>query len=215
MRTGLKHTVRINTVMNIKLERTFKERHKIMPYWAKILITSLSATIAGLCVYIYYLHIVGVVATTPSNLSLATIFMFASGVIAVVWTPWDKLGLRVKKVGLFEFEHIVEAQRKDHHEDINHLYKRIRMIEKALSDGQVSEEEALRPMIYDLLTKYAGYKFSSVRILRWGSKQSGFEEIGNHDITVIRCALHELVNEDWVTTTVGETGATLYQVRSK
>lgn len=218
--------------MNLLSEKTLKDRHFILPRWIKYILSAALLVGAIMCVILFYMFITGATTASPKDLGLVTIFIFIVTILGIAWVPWDKLGLKIKKIGVVEFEDIVTTQHTEHKDDIANLYKRIKELEQINTNmasrckehklaldhascpvGKCTSEDEINVLLMQFLTKWPKHKFSSTRILNWGSKQPGFADITKYDITVIRCALHDMVKQKKLKTSISEQGNTLYQIR--
>ena len=185
----------------------------------KLILTLILLAVTLGCAVLFVLFIIGTlpISASPRNLGTIPIFIFGLTMLAALWIPWDKLGLRIKKIGVLEFEEIIAEKEEEHSEDISNLYKKIRLLEWKLHDLSNDLEElqdddkVVKDMILDLLAKYPKSSFSSTRILSWGPKQEGFSDLGNLNITELRCLLSDLTKNGCLTTTISERGSIMYK----
>jgi hypothetical protein len=158
-------------------------------------------------------------AASPKELGLSGLIIFCLSALILVWVPWDRLGLTVKKIGGFEFERVVTGQAQEHVEEIAELHSRIAELEGKVGGldelGPIGDHFAgteLRPLLLKFLEMHRPTAFSPVKIKRWGSSQPGFEKLANYSQGQIRRTLQQLVLEDKVATAVSRLGNTLYRI---
>lgn len=156
---------------------------------------------------------------SPKELGLSGIFLFSVTAVFLVWVPWDKLGIRISKIGGIEFKEIVQEQASEHAEDLSYLEGRIESLEAQIrkSDEMLSfmedfKEPDLRKLLLEFLKKYKEWAFSPSRIRTWGSKQQGFSELSNYEHPFIRRTLQKMVSEDILETRISKKGNTLYRI---
>lgn len=156
---------------------------------------------------------------SPKELGLSGVFLFSVSALFLVWVPWDKLGIRISKIGGIEFKEIVQGQASEHAEDLSYLEDRIESLESKIrkSDEMVGFEENfkepdLRNLLLEFLTKYKEWAFSPSRIRVWGSKQQGFSTLSNFEHPFIRSTLQKMVSENILETRISKKGNTLYRV---
>lgn len=156
---------------------------------------------------------------SPKELQLTNLIMFSFAVLILVLVPWQKLGIRIRKIGSVEFERVVSAQAKEHVEEFAELRARIEELEgkvrgldevAPLSENFTAQE--LRPLILKFLDEHQPLAYSPLRIYKWGARQPGFEEFGKYSQGAIRTVLQNLVLEGKASTRVSRLGNTLYTI---
>lgn len=188
--------------------------------WLKITITVMCI---GLIVFIgFYTHKyinAPKELASPRDLGLSGIFLFTVSALLLAWLPWDKLGIRIHKIGGIEFKEIVQSQANEHAEEIRYLEDRIETLENKVrnsSEGadvlESFTEPKLRELLLSFLTKYKEWAFSPSRIRVWGAKQQGFSELSQYEHPFIRSTLQKMVVENVLETRISKKGNTLYRV---
>lgn len=159
------------------------------------------------------------VPPSPSQLGLPTIFVFSGAMLILLLIPWERLGLRLKRIAGFEFEQVVETQATEHAEELTEIEDRLASLEKAVRDVhegiQLEEmyyEPELQERLLDFLTRYESTAFSPMRIRQWGAKQPGFERLATYDPAFLRRTLRRLVAEGILETRISRKGNTLYRI---
>lgn len=157
-------------------------------------------------------------AAAPKDIGLAPIFLFSVSALIVLWIPWQRLGIRITKIGGIEFEKIVAEQASEHAEELTYLQDRIEVLEgyvRKIDDTagltEAVAEPELRKLLLEFLNKYSSWAFSPSRIRAWGAKQQGFSELSNYDYQFIRSTLQKLVTENELETRISKKGNTLYR----
>ncbi len=156
---------------------------------------------------------------SPKELGISGIFIFSATALFVVWVPWEKLGIRITKIGGVEFKDIVEGQASEHAEELSYLEERIEFLEQKIKENDElaplidpMREPELRKVLLEFLTHYKKWAFSPSRIRVWGAKQQGFSSLSNYEHSFIRSTLQKLVSEGQLETRVSKKGNTLYRV---
>jgi hypothetical protein len=188
-----------------------------------ILVVFILAALAWLVRYAY-LH----PETNPTHLRLHEAIVFAIALLVLIVFPWNKLGLRVKKVGWLEFERVVSVQKKEHAQGLVLLDKRFAELEQRFqgrASGQNSGAsnpaqvqigragEELQELLLSFLRKYPSYYFNAPRIRNWGSQQPGFRQLEKYSTILITQELHRLLGRGQITTKISRrSGTTLYKI---
>lgn len=156
---------------------------------------------------------------SPKELGLSSILLFSISALIVVWIPWERLGIRISKIGGIEFKEIVQEQASEHAEELSYLVDRIESLETHVRkvDGisdltESSQEPELRKLLMQFLTKYKDWAFSPSRIRAWGSQQQGFSSLADYKYPFIRGTLQKMVSENILETRISKKGNTLYRV---
>ena len=156
---------------------------------------------------------------SPSDLDLTSIFLFSITALIIVWIPWQRLGIRITKIGGIEFGKVVAEQASEHAEELSYLQNRIEALESGLRSTnemadiqEIIREPELRNLLVEFLTKYNTWAFSPSRIKVWGVQQQGFSALSNYEYPFIRSTLQKLVSENVLETRISKKGNTLYRV---
>lgn len=191
-----------------------------IPTLVKVLVGLISFILIVICLWLFAEYIANPTGSaSPKELELTTILLFSIMALIVVLVPWEKLGIRITKIGGIEFKDIVREQATEHAEEISYLEDRIEALEaKVRSTDELAEfsegfkEPELRKQLIAFLTKYREWAFSPSRIRVWGSKQQGFSALSNFDHIFIRRTLQKLVSEGLLETRISKKGNTLYRI---
>jgi hypothetical protein len=181
-----------------------------IPKWLKVAVTIISVVILVLC----GLAVVAYVdrdlnGVSPKDFGMSSLVIFALSTLALVWVPWREIG--VKKIAGVELIEDIQTQNSEQIEEISELYKRIESLEETCSEpeapirkkfesesaesnsGQPRRKlESLSELLISFLSKHSQWSFSSSRIVSWGSKQHGFEELANYSWIEVRTELENL-----------------------
>ena len=191
-----------------------------IPGVLKWVVTIVSLFLVVFCMY-YFCKYLGApsVYASPSNLGLTSIFLSSVTAMFIVWMPWQKLGIRITKIGGIEFKEIVEEQASEHAEEISYLQDRVEALEASFRRSnelvdfiESSNEPQLRNLLMEFLTKYKEWAFSPSRIRAWGSQQQGFSALSNYEHPFIRSTLQKMVSEGLLETRLSKKGNTLFRV---
>lgn len=198
-------------------ESPISDSAKGLPRWFKWTLGVGSGLLLffSLCLYLAYLFSPDRYAA-PSDLQLGSLILFSSSVLILVIAPWEELGVRINRIGPIEFDRVISEQARENVGEFAELRQRIDKLEKSIDKtARIPQSEVaveLRPLIIRFMERYAPTPYSPLRILHWGSRQEGFEELSNYDLRTIRKVLQDLVSEDILTTRVSRTGVTLYKM---
>ena len=191
-----------------------------IPCLLKVLTTVISFGIIYFCIKYFSLYISDPDKyAAPSNLNISTMFIFSMIALCIVWIPWQKMGLKITKIGGIEFKDIVERQATEHTEELAYLQDRIEDLENQNreNDGisklrETLEEPVLRETLLSFLNKYHKWAFSPSRISVWGAKQQGYSSLSTYTHPMIRNTLQKMVAENELETRISKKGNTLYRV---
>jgi hypothetical protein len=167
----------------------------------------------------------------PSELYLGQVLIFALSAIVLLLVPWDKLDLRVKKVGWLEFQQTTRNQTESIGgvlEDIDQMKRRLKMapfsefqqigelegqqlIYKAREDDAENRDH-LDHLLEKLLQRFPGRYFSASSVIWWGAEQEGFEDLAKHSEAEINLRLQRMVYLKRVVTRVGKNGKIQYSI---
>jgi hypothetical protein len=156
---------------------------------------------------------------SPAALGLGQLILAGTFILLAAITPWRSLGLRLRKVGIFEFDRVIRTQASEHAEELTEIRERLNELEYTARgmDGTSGiadhlEDLDLRPLLVKFLTEYRPRAFSPLRIQRRGSLQPGYAKLGTSSVGAIRRVLQRLVSEGSVTTGLSNLGNTLYRI---
>lgn len=159
---------------------------------------------------------------SPAALGLGQLILAGTLILLAAITPWRALGLRIRKVGIFEFDRVIRTQANEHAEELTEIRERIDELEhtaRGMDDtsGIADHLDALdlRPLLVKFLKQFRPRAFSPLRIQRWGSRQDGYAKFGTSGVGTIRRVLQRLVSEGSVTTGVSRLGNTLYRISDR
>ncbi|MEH6548282.1 MAG: hypothetical protein V7701_17735 [Sneathiella sp.] len=186
----------------------------------KVCLTSISASIILGCISLVCLYITNQVKyPAPKELGLSGVFLFFTTVLILIWIPWDKLGLRITKIGGIEFKEIVAEQASENAEEFSYLQDRIEYLEGKLHSmdelavfHEKFEGPELRNLLLEFLDNYKIWSFSPSRIMSWGAQQQGFSALSSYEHRRIRSTLQSMVAETLLETRVSKKGNTLYRI---
>jgi hypothetical protein len=148
----------------------------------------------------------------PEKFGFPAILIALILTIIIINLPWNKLGFRIKKIGMIELENVVKGQAQNNSKELADLQKQIDELKSKLSTNQVelSEDNISDKIVMEFLERYSQWAFSAVRISKWGAKQSGFGDLSNYQTEEIRESLRRLLSKKKVETRVSKKGNTLY-----
>lgn len=156
---------------------------------------------------------------SPAALGLGQLVLAGTFILLAAITPWRSLGLRLRKVGIFEFDRVIRTQASEHAEELTEIRERLnelehtaRGIDETSRIADDLEDLDLRPLLVKFLTEFRPRAFSPLRIQRWGALQNGYAKFGTSSVGAIRRVLQRLVPEGKVTTGVSRLGSTLYRI---
>ena len=156
---------------------------------------------------------------SPAALGLGQLILAGTFILLAAITPWRALGLRIRKVGIFEFDRVIRTQASEHAEELTEIRERIDELEhtaRGMDDtsgiADHLDDLDLRPLLVKFLKQFRPRAFSPLRIQRWGSRQAGYAKFGTSGVGAIRRVLQRLVSEGSVTTGVSRLGNTIYRL---
>jgi hypothetical protein len=187
-----------------------------IPSTIKLIITIASSVTILFIIGVYiYLIFRNPKYLDPQKFGLPTLLIFAFSVLLVVNLPWEKLGLRIKKIGMIELEEKIEVQAKDVSQEIAELQIKIDELEEKVLPIDNSVKTKLSEIICKFLSKYDAWAFSASRIKTWGAQQKGFESLHNYTLSEIKTELRRLLAKGIVATRTSAKGNTLYKLNNK
>jgi hypothetical protein len=187
-----------------------------LPLSTRLLITIPAILLSLLIIGVYaYLIFCDPEYIDPEKFGFPAILIALILTIITINLPWNKLGFRIKKIGIIELENVVKGQAQNNSEELADLQKQIDELKSKLSTNQVelSEDNIPDEIVMKFLEKYSQWAFSALRISKWGAKQSGFENLSNYQTEEIRESLRRLLSKKKVETRVSKKGNTLYIVK--
>jgi len=156
---------------------------------------------------------------SPSDLGIIQLILVGTAILLCALAPWKALGLRLRKVGIVEFDRVISGQAAEHAEELTELRTRIDEMEstqRRLDDispiSEHLEDVALIPLVTKFLHEHRPTPYSPLRIREWGSRQPGYEQLAHAKLASIRRILQKLVSEGQAATRVSQLGNTLYKV---
>lgn len=192
-----------------------------LPKWIKIITASICIIILSTSVFLMWKYVEAPQQyASPKELQLVNLIIFSLSILILVLVPWNKMGIRIRKIGTVEFDRVVSGQARENAEEFAELRARIEELE-GRTDGMdeinsITEHFSgieLRPLLLKFLKSYEPKAYSPLKIYKWGSRQSGFEKLSNHSQGMIRKILQNLVVDGEVSTRVSRLGNTLYKIK--
>ncbi|MBY8115122.1 hypothetical protein KW542_21405 [Vibrio fluvialis] len=192
----------------------------IISQCAKVLLSAFSVLVMSGCVYLVYRYAEAPETfASPKELGVSSVFLFFTSLLILIWVPWEKLGLKVTKIGGIEFKEIVAGQASENAEEFGYLENRIEFLEqKVHSMNEIDQfmesfhNPDLRNLLLEFLTKYKKWSFSPSRIITWGSQQQGFSTLSSYEHRRVRSELQSMLTENLVETRLSKKGNTLYRI---
>lgn len=133
--------------------------------------------------------------------------------------PWEKMGLRIKKIGNIEFVEVVKEQSKEHELDISLIEQRLAELEDKVRkndpiDGliETAERPNLEAKLLSFLTINSPTAYSPSRIRLECRNLPEYKTVSSQEVQFIRSTLRRLVSNGKLTTTVSAKGNTLYRI---
>ncbi len=196
------------------------ERVVGLPPWVRCVLALSAIAVLGAAITLMWAYIQDPEnSASPQALQLGNLVLAAFAVLILALVPWHKLGLRIRKIGAIEFDRVVSTQAKEYAEEFSEQRARIVELERLVHGmDEISglskhfASQTLRPLVLDFLNRFQPTAFSPLRIRQWGSRQSGFESLGDYEQGMIRRVLQDLVAEGLVATRVSRLGNTLFKV---
>ncbi len=182
---------------------------------------SLPIFIISICLYAAYIDS-PTTAASPISLGLPTLLVVTISSLLIVFLPWERLGVRIRKIGPIEFGDIIKTQITERDKSLSELDDRIEKLEDELSgmdEGKVVSEMLYGPELRRLLSGFLHENgptaYSPTRIQFIAKQQTKYEKLAQYDPMLIRRTLRKLVAEDIVTTTISRQGNTLYRLKTE
>lgn len=155
---------------------------------------------------------------SPASLGVVQLILAGTVILLFALAPWRALGLRIRKVGFVEFDRVLSGQANENALEFTELRTRIEELEAKIRglDGVGSISEHLEDVeLYPLLNKFLNENrptaLSPLKVREWGSRQPGYEKLGQTRLASIRRILQKLVAEGRAATRVSRLGNTLYK----
>jgi len=191
-----------------------------IPFWLKIVVSIITLISIVLCICLITQYVYDPKkAASPNDLGLNSIFLFSITSVILVWIPWQRLGIKITKIGGIEFGEIAAKQASEHAEELTYLQGRIESLEENARESDSTlfitehfKEPELKNLLIRFLTTYSKWAFSPSRIKAWGVQQQGFSELSEYDHPFIRTTLQKMVTENILETRVSKKGNTLFRV---
>lgn len=176
---------------------------------------SIPAIIITLCILGIYTYLIFFDPNyiDPEKFGLPAIFISLISTIIIVNLPWNKLGFRIKKIGMIELENVVKGQAQNNSKELADLQKQIDELKSEKSENELSNDKDSDELIIKFLEKYSQWAFSAFRIKKWGGKQNGFENLSKYETEEIRESLRRLHSQNKVETRISKKGNTIYIVK--
>ena len=184
-----------------------------IPVPFKVYITVIASIISIFIILLYvYLIFYNPNYLDPQKFGLSPLLIFFLTLLIFVNFPFERMGLRIKKIGMIELEAKVVGQAKDVSKEIADLQVKIDELAKGFSSNEKAniEDEDLRQLIIDLLKEYKRYAFSPSRIKNFGKWNKNYSVFDNYSLEEIKVELRRLLANDIVSTRIGDKGNTLY-----
>ncbi|MGM0582242.1 MAG: hypothetical protein ACQETL_16305 [Bacteroidota bacterium] len=147
----------------------------------------------------------------PSTLIVLIIILIAINI------PWDKMGFRIKKIGMIELENVVKTQARGNSKELADLQQQIDELKSKLpqegNELDTSRNNNLDTLVTKFLKQYSQWAFSALRIRKWGSQQTGFQDLKSYETQEIRESLRRLLSKNIVVTRISKKGNTIYKIK--
>ena len=200
-------------------------RGRLIPRAAQIVFAAVIIVPLAWSIYRFMEYAWAHPAATPTELRLPETILLLIVALALVWIPWHRLGVSVKKIGWLEFEQVVTVQKKESVDAVVALENRVVELERLLAQLTPSTgapptqafiqsgkaNASLRDLILTFLRQYQRWYFNAARIRLWGSKQAGFEKLSEYPAVLISQELARLLVAGLVSHRISESGSTLYK----
>jgi hypothetical protein len=209
-----------NKIISAEEELVDNSQSIVLSSFLKWPLVFLFAMISSSCFYIYWKYInFPETSASPSELGLSAITIFSLSATVILLLPWNKFGLKIKKIGIFEFEQVVSAQAAENNEVLIYLEERIENLEDGLrkTEGthtlnEIFNEPELLNLLKSFFSKHANIPMSALRIRTLGASQPGFEKLSKYEHGFVRHVLRKLVNDGVLITKISKKGNSLYQL---
>jgi predicted house-cleaning noncanonical NTP pyrophosphatase (MazG superfamily) len=151
----------------------------------------------------------------PNNFGLPSTLIILIIILITINLPWDRMGFRIKKIGMIELENVVKTQARGNSTELADLQQQIDELKSKLTqeDRELSTDKNLDTLVTNFLGQYSQWAFSASRIRKWGCRQNGFEELKNYKNQEIRESLRRLLSKNIVVTRVSKIGSTIYKIK--
>jgi hypothetical protein len=151
----------------------------------------------------------------PEKYGLPIILIPSIIILIVINMPWNKLGFRIKKIGIIELEQAVKIQAKDNSKELADLQSQIDKLKRKMEPTgiEIQSDNSLDILVKKFLGQYNQWAFSSSRIKEWGTIQNGFTEFKNYEIEDIQRSLRRLIFKKDVVTRMSRKGNTIYKIK--
>ncbi|MEH0157317.1 hypothetical protein V6R21_24600 [Limibacter armeniacum] len=149
----------------------------------------------------------------PEKFGLPTTLIALIVILIVINLPWDKMGFRVKKIGMIELENVVKTQARGNSKELADLQRQIDELKAKLPEKTEDNDSSLDDLVTKFLNQYSQWAFSALRIKKWGALQSGFEGLKNYETQEIRESLRRLLSKNIVVTRISKKGNTIYKIK--
>ncbi len=151
----------------------------------------------------------------PEKFGLPTILIILIVILIVINLPWDKMGFRIKKIGMIELENVVKTQARGNSKELADLQQQIDELKRNLpkENDDLERDNDLDMLVTKFLEQYSQWAFSALKIKKWGALQSGFESLKNYGTQEIRESLRRLLSKNVVITRISKKGNTIYKIK--
>jgi len=151
----------------------------------------------------------------PDKFGLPTTLVVLIVILIVINLPWDKMGFRVKKIGMIELENVVKTQARGNSKELADLQRQIDELKAKLPEKteDLNTDSRLDDLVTKFLNQYSQWAFSALRIKKWGALQSGFEDLKKYETQEIRESLRRLLSKNIVVTRISKKGNTIYKIK--
>ncbi|MGC3979678.1 MAG: hypothetical protein QM808_00280 [Steroidobacteraceae bacterium] len=193
--------------------------HIMIPRWFRFIGVVLAVVLMTPGVILIWRQVRVASEAVPATDSGTVQLMIAGVIVALAsLAPVDKLRLRLRKVGWFEFDRVINRQAKEHVDEfvelrarIEELEQRTRGLDEVAPIVEYFTELDLSPLLLRFLSEFRPKAFSPLRIVKWGGVQSGFEGLAKFSQGQVRITLQKMVSQGSVATKVSKLGNTLYR----
>lgn len=165
--------------------------------------------------YVLYSEILA----SPKEIGITSIMVFSFIGFFLILIPWEKMGMRIKKIGNIEFVEVVKEQSKEHELDISLIEQRLAELEDKVRkndpiDGLIETAETphLEAKLLSFLTINSPTAYSPSRIRLECRNLPEYKTVSSQEVQFIRSTLRKLVSNGKLTTTVSAKGNTLYRI---
>ncbi len=151
----------------------------------------------------------------PSEYGLPEILLAAVILLTFINIPWNKLGFRIKKIGVIELEQVIKGQAQSNSSEFADLQRQIDELKKWHQgiEYKKSTENDLDELVVKFLKRYGQWAFSALRIQTWGGSREEFQRFQNYKTEDIRESLRRLHSKGLVVTRISKKGNTIYKFK--